>query len=441
MLLTGAEYERGLVTWAPQPGVTVELLTTEADGTQRSSGVLPDPAGSILPFPPAERFSYRLGLTAEGHAIGPGFWVKLEHVRSGVLLTHIWPTGQILRHVPDHSTFHRLVIDAAGLEWPEDRVLRYLTLLVRYVSGKIECERISPFAEMKEEADGNYTLAGGRQETATIEGRFIDIVAPGITPQRAELNARAILGLLALFHGPGVLGPIVSSESYTANEQGQVGRAVIPVAARAKQRIEDPEIGALHDVLDPLTVEGRIERARLLSLHWYERALRSTDAADTVLACFVGIEALITAYAAEHGPIPVETDRQRQYEELFRLAEPLGPAMIKRLHERLVPSSLTEQFAFYAEQRGLGAEVRTFRDIKDIRDRLIHGDQVEATADHLRAADRLLRKMLKDQFEITEELPWERLPIVMSVILEFEFSTAARRRAEKAGADPTTDRE
>lgn len=425
MLLTADEYERGLVTWRAQTGVTVELLTHDANGVPRSSGRLRDPDGSVLPFKLVAPFSYRIGLDGEATRVEPGLWIKLERVNDGVLVTHVWPTGQTFRHVPDYSTYHRLVVDASSVDWPGDRVLRHLTLLIRFVTGKVECERTMPFGQMTEEADGNFTLAGGGQETASLDGRFIDIVAPGATPQSAEVNARAVLGLLALIHGPGVLGPVVSSESYDVDEHGQRGRAVIPVAARAGRRIDEAEFEALDRSVDRLTVDGRVERARLLSLHWYERGLRSSDPGDAVLAFFVGIEALVTAYAAEASPLPVEIERRRTYDVLFQLAEPLGPDVVRRLQERLLGPSLTDQFAFYADRRGLGGDaVRTFREIKDIRDRMIHGDSVEVAPLSLGAADRLLRRMLKDQFELRAELAWEQLPSLLAVVLEFAFGHA-----------------
>jgi hypothetical protein len=100
--------------------------------------------------------------------------------------------------------------------------------MVRFINGSAEIERTTS-DELVQTEEGKPAIQWG-QETAIVNGRLIDTVAPGTNPETAEQRAYAILGLLALCLGENVVGPVVSSEPYevlSAREQRGTSRAVI----------------------------------------------------------------------------------------------------------------------------------------------------------------------------------------------------------------------
>src|SRR5207247_2635310 len=99
--------------------------------------------------------------------------------------------------------------------------------------------------------------------------------------------------------------------------------------------------------------------------------------------------------------------------------------VMDRVSNRLRGPSIREQFDFYALKHGLGAEdTSRFDKVKRIRDTAVHGDLVEVTLEIAREAEQLLRAMLKTDFELTEQLPWEKQPLVYGMRLGFALVPA-----------------
>lgn len=103
----------------------------------------------------------------------------------------------------------------------------------------------------------------------------------------------------------------------------------------------------------------------------------------------------------------------------------LGQKVVSRVAGRLRGRTLREQFAFYAQQHGRGAkDTSRFNKTKRIRDNAVHGDEVDVTVEVAHEAEQLLRAMLKSEFAIAEELPWEKQPRIQGMRLVFKLVPA-----------------
>lgn len=148
MKLTAADYGRGLMSWTPIEGLTVRIGTASKVGDPITwSAPLTDPNGSLVPIDVGPVFQLRFDMATHEPIVLAELWTKLERVTDGVVVTRIYhgvpKTPVILRHVPDYGTYHRLVVDAGTLDWSDDVVFREMGVLVRFVTGQVEGERIS----------------------------------------------------------------------------------------------------------------------------------------------------------------------------------------------------------------------------------------------------------------------------------------------------------
>jgi hypothetical protein len=365
---------------------------------------------------------------AEGFDVGK-LWVKLECVQADVLYTRIWegvPNGApvILSHVPDYGNYHRLVVDAGFLGWDTDLVFRYEGVLIRLVTGNIQGEA-SGGMKPEDTADGKITITGS-QETVTANGRFIEVVTPGETPEQAELYAHSLLGLLAIALGQNVLGRIVFSEPWFTEPAKQLGIATILGSEVPRQAAPD-EFDPIDTLIEELFKDGQIERARLISLRWYERGFRAKEPLDMLLSFYIGLESLVAAYSKASAPLPVEEAREEENQAILKSVIPLGKAVIARVSQRIRGPSIREQFEHYAKNHGLGAaEIAAFSKVKKLRDDAVHGDPVDTSPETARVAERLLRIMLKSEFQLTSVLPWEKNPVIYTMRVEFSLHTKDR---------------
>ncbi len=426
MKMTAIEYERGLLRWAPIEGMRVFVGTAPAAGADIEwSGPYEDPNGSALGVGIGAKVVFRFEGVAQ---LDPNqFWIKVERTDHGVVNTRVWrgvPNSKptILRHLPDFGTYHRLVVDAGTLGWDQDFVVREGNVLIRFVTGTVEGE-LNDELKAVNNPDGTVSLQGA-QQTATATGRFIEVVAPGDSPDQAELHVRALLGLLALALGQNVLGNTVFSEPWTATPDKQAG-AAIALGSEFPRQAAGGEFGGLDGLVRQALGTGRIERARLIGLRWYERGFRAAEPLDMLLSFYIGIEALVAACARDNAPLPAEQQRQAENETIVQAVTPLGQAVRDRVSARIRGTSIREQFEFYAQTHNLGAEdVTNFRNTKDIRDDAVHGDPVAVDMETARKAEQLLRRMLKAELGITEELPWETHPVIYAARLEFSLVDA-----------------
>jgi hypothetical protein len=311
------------------------------------------------------------------------------------------------------------VVNAATLDWERDTIFRQNGILLRFVTGQIEGEARGSLKPISHD-DGTFGFQG-EQETQTVSGRFIEVVATGNSPDQAEAIAFAILGLLALSLGQNVLGVVLFSEPWSATEAGQDGEAIVP-GREFPRKAGGDEIGGLDGRLANLTAQGRIERARLIALRWYERGFRTEDPLDMLLSCYIGMEALVTALAKTDAPIPAETARNNQNEAVINLIGQLGKTVVDRVTFRLRGASMREQFTHYAQSRHLSdAQTQEFVHLKGIRDSAVHGDAVTVDIGTARRAEQLLRSMLKAEFGIPGLLPWEANAAIFLVKVEFSI--------------------
>lgn len=427
MKVSAAQYAQGFVIWTQIDGLTVRIGThSSPDEPVRWSKPLTDPGGSLVSIPLGGSVQIRYDMAGTGPIEIAKLWVAIERVVNGVVLAdvfHGFPKKPVtIRHVPGYGPHHRLVVDAGTLDWDEDIVFREMGILVRFVTGEVEGERVGEL-KAKVDEEGRPTLEG-EQGTAKATGRFIEVVTPGRDAQRAEQHAFATLGLLALALGGNVLGKVVFSERWDASPVGQEGEAVALGTSFARKAMHE-EVDRVDELLFAMTVDGPVARARVISLRWYERGLRSTGPLDMLLSFFIGIETLVSAYAAANSPIPVEQDRSGENAAVLERLRALGTKVVSRVAARIRGRSLREEFAFYAQKHGLGAkDTSRFDKTKIVRDSAVHGDEVDVTLEVAHEAEQLLRAMLKSEFSIAEELPWEKQPRIQGMRLVFKLVPA-----------------
>jgi hypothetical protein len=426
--LTVAEFARGLVSWKAIPGVEIQVGTAiDKETPKQWSPNLTDPNGSLLPLELQAVFAFKIWLKSHESAIPlPEFWIRIERVVKGVVITRIFHGAAnvqvMLRHLPDYGTYHRLVVDAGSFTWQEDVVFRQLGILVRFVTGEIEGERASDLKATIDE-HGKPTLEG-TATTVKETGRFVEVVTPGKSAQQAEQHAFATLGLLAVALGQNLLGRIVFSEPWQATPKEQTGVAIATGAAFARHAAAT-EVDLVDPLLFRMTVDEPIARARVISLRWYERGLRASAPLDKLLSFFIGVETLVAAFAKNNAPLPVEQARKPEDDKILQLIKKLGGNVVSRVAQRIRGASLREQFAYYAQAHGLGADATSrFDKSKKVRDSAVHGDAVEVTFDVAGEAEKLLHVMLKAAFGVQGKFAWEDHPVIQEVRMHFALVAA-----------------
>jgi hypothetical protein len=274
----------------------------------------------------------------------------------------------------------------------------------------------------------HISITGGWIEPLEVEGRFIEIIAPGDSPEFAETLAYTVLGFLALCIGDHAVGDVLFSEAYEASKGKQIGALRIPVAARFPRQAQDEELDMVHTSLPLLLGEDRSKRARALALRWYERAIRASTPLDKLLSCITGIETIVNAYAADHGPIPESIERRQKFNILLQsLSSEFDSETLSMVSQRLVDPTLTERFRFYVVQHGWDESlVEQFRHVVRLRNKAPHGDPVDMGEGQAGQARSLLARLLKSELALPAELPGEQIPHVYSTVLRYELLGARR---------------
>jgi hypothetical protein len=135
--------------------------------------------------------------------------------------------------------------------------------------------------------------------------------------------------------------------------------------------------------------------------------VRSEGELDKVIAFFIGVETLVNAFAAENGPLPEIAERSQRYVEILRqLESQLEPESFNQVSQRLIQTTLSERFRFYAARRGWSSDVvDKFRRLASIRNDALHGDVADPTWEDEQSARDMLRDMLKAELGLLGELP------------------------------------
>ncbi|MDP9363068.1 MAG: hypothetical protein M3Q10_02350 [Chloroflexota bacterium] len=300
------------------------------------------------------------------------------------------------------------------------------------VRGKIAAEQAPPVEQMEVEEDF-VSFITGWIGTTELNGRFIEIVAPGDSPGAAQFRAFAVLGLLALCMGDHAVGEVVSSEGYEAKPgELQAGLLRIPVTARMPRAVEEADLEAVDRVLGRLLGNDRMNRACTLALHWYERGIRASTPLDQLISYFVAIEALVNAFAREHGPVPEVEARKKRYGPALKklLKDKVDEVTYGRLQQELSNAKMRDRFAFYAARRGLAPEsVTKFDALARLRNDAFHGDAVEVDDQRPVDAKNLVVQMLKRELGIITKVPWETLPQIGMLHFRYKLQYLGDRDA------------
>jgi len=443
---TRDELERGILFWTIDGTATLRVGVRDPEtGREAWSSPLSDPDGSKVDIPPGPQCNIRLR-PADRAAIERPFTVRLERLIGHFVVTAIWedklaqPPVKLV-HIPNYGLFHRLVVGVPGLDWGEDHFVIANSVRIRLFTGKVEGER-APSMDQIEEENGRFGVTGPPIGKYVADGRFIEIIAPGVTREEAEFRAYALLGLIALSLGDHAVGQVFFSEVCEALNGQQYGSIRVPVTAQFPRRADDSEVGRIDDLLPLLSSDDRESRARLLALHWFERGVRAFEPLDRLLSFFIGIETIVNAFAADNGPVPEEIEREGRLNTLLaRIAEEVEKGTYGRLRQKLLEPSLNERFRFFANHHGLSPEdEETFRAVARARSEAVHGEPVNVSVELVGQAKRLLVRLLRATFGIFDSLPWEQHPSIRGLILDYGYITSPRDETTTASVpEPRAD--
>jgi hypothetical protein len=440
MIIDAVDYERGLVKWNPASDVVLRTATSDADDSSQAqwSEPLTDPNGSIVQSPRRRMVQLRAdsGTPTPATSPAPIRWERIDE--SGCIATTLWDPdangGDFVKlaHIPTYGVFHRLVIAAdRGFVWDADKVIRVSDAVVRLHSGALTGEQVTSF-DCVEVATGGLSISGGGGGTATAEGKFVEIIAPGSTPFDAKLLAFALLGLVSVVFGDCVVGSIVFSEPFEALPgRPQESAYSIPVEVRVPQAAEDAGLRAIDGALHGLLESTPVASATRLALRWLEKGIRSGNATDQLISYFVGIEAVLNAYTAAAGGVPAVVEHQRTHAPELRclLRGKLDREARDKVFRSLGYASAREKFAFYRAQRGLDEGFdAVFRNVAQQRNSLFHGGVIDETTLDAGGAGRLLVSMLKAELGIASETPRDLQPVLPTMVTRFSFEAYGVRR-------------
>lgn len=427
MRLAPEEYRRGILFWSISAKATFKTSTAPAPAQPPEWSVpLTDSNGSKVQSPPQRYIRLACDLDDPSATERP-FLVRWEREFNGAILTALWDgslvhPGAKLMHIPNYGKFHRLVLATPYLGWAEDAVIRVADVAIRLIQGRVKGEKVEPLDEV-EVGEGQVSITGRATGLAEAEGRFVEIVAPGESAETAEQLAYSIVGLLALCMGDHVVGEVVFSESYDASQSGQLGSLRIPVTARIPRQTETVELDTVDLILPFLLGDDRSARARTLALRWYEQAIRATSPLDELLSYFIGIETVVNAYAADHGPVAEAIDRRTRFDALLqRLSEEFDDETVGLVTQRLVQPTLMERFKLYVLRHGWEQFlVEHFRRLAGIRNDAFHGNPVHVDEEQTTQARDILIRLLKCELGLVGEMQWEKVPHISALTLEYEL--------------------
>lgn len=399
MKLTAEEYCRGLISWKAEGFATVQT----ASGHDSFSRSLLNPAGSIVESLPAPARHIQFSPSTPATLLLP-FSVHWEIVDNGQVVTRIWDNTlreSILIGAPNFGRFHRLVVEPRYLSWNDDMVFRVGEVIVRLTST-VQGEASTPISEVHERNTSAFEI-----EVQTIErkGMFIEIIAPE-TAQSAYDEAYTILGLLAVTVGEECVGNVVFSEDIEGTDKGTRFSVEVGRDFRMLRTVSSVDESAIDHGLSRTINRGIEKKALAIGLRWYEHDIRAVSPADNLLAFYVGLEALLDAFANAHrlaSPLAKITRDESIPGLMASLVEVHGQAVVDRFLKRLQHDSpsIIDKAEFYAQKRNLGSEfVARFRRAKKARDPLMHGSTSTVTREVANDARDALRLALRTELDI-----------------------------------------
>lgn len=434
MPLTLDELWRGFLCWSDANHVVVISSPAANAPPGSTTDYVVETSGSVAPVRPSEEQWIRLvpsGLVTSPPASSVR-WVALDD-EGKAIVTRIWQdlTAPPIRlpFVPNLGFFHRLVVATPLLAISDSFALQADDLIVRYINGATIGER-APGVEHVEIASDGVSFETGRIGTVQVEGQFLEITAPGPTPAAAELAAFATLGFLAICLGDHAVGPIVFSTSFDASPERVQCTLRLGLPGLTPWPVEEVSIPAAEqhvaDVRQVLANRPPIA----IALRWYEQGIRSARPLDQLLGFFVGIEALIIGFCAEHGELPVTRERRERHKEfLEEVAGKVTAADLNSIRSRLLEPSLLDLFRFFAQQHGLDpAAESVFKRVRRARNDVFHGATVEVDSSLAEDARRLLMTLLRIELGIPGSLPWDESSRVGAFTFIFDYAATGHLR-------------
>ncbi|MDP9441821.1 MAG: hypothetical protein M3P34_06535 [Actinomycetota bacterium] len=304
-------------------------------------------------------------------------------------------------------------------------MLRVGDVVVRLVTGTVVGEHAAPLEHVEVDATGRVSLSSDSSQAVAREGRFLEVVAPGVDPAGAELRASAVLGLLAVLFGDQAAGDVVFSDGYRAEPaQRQAGVLRVPVTARVPVEIAAAGFEAADLALVRLFSSYRPSLSTLLALHWFERGVRARTPLDALICDFVGIETVVNAFARERGGVPKVAARKKRFGPAVRkaLKRVVDVETYQLLLRSLGTETLRDRFAFFVEQAGFGAElVERFDRLARLRNNAFHGGAANVEEGDAATAKGMLIMILKRELGVELVVPFEAYPGVTDLHLHYFY--------------------
>ena len=428
MKLTPDEFKRGIISWESERPIHVRTRTAGPAGeTTGWSEWLTDPAVSVVESPAGMRCQLSIRSAQGGSLVYPNR-LRWEQEQGDEVVTRLFDGSldeppKFLKRVLGPGFFHRLVVSTPAFSWGEDVVLREPGLLVRFVEGRLIGEKVDPISQIEIDDGGQVSLISAPMGEYEASGRFIEIIVSGSSADDAESRAHAALGLVGLCLGDQAVGDVVFSEPYETKDGRQFGALRAGVTAKVPRFAQDQEKDLLESLLFRFLDNGRTARARRIALAWYEKAVRSATPLDRFFAMLVALEALINAYAAEHGPLPEVLKREHTFAKIRdHVGGVLDASDVSRLSERFIEPSFGDRARFYMTEHGWNPEVYDeIRQLYNLRNQAVHGDPVLIGTDEVRRAHEMCVKLLKAELHITEDMGWEHEPKILGIRVEYEL--------------------
>lgn len=384
MRLTTDEYRRGVVKWRINGDATVVLESGQGEEAV-TSAPMSDPMGSIPDIVPVNGGNISLRPASPDMFAGP-VHIGWDRLVGDEIETRVWDSLQGEFHlvgIPALGPYQRLVVSTPYLQWEDGSVVRTGDVMVRF-TDHVVLERQQPTAVEQGNLQSSFTF---EVSTQRLTGSFVEIIAPENLGREREI-VFVVLALLALVVGDAAVGDAVQLDSLVSTPVGteytvRFPQHSISSAANRTLRMRRPitiqDIDLFDRMLVHLLNDDVLRADTMLSLRWYERALRTAEGVDKFLAAFVGLEALVTRRSKRLSfvsPINALLIDPNVPELLAPLRAKYPDDQVDRLLKRLrdTSPSLIDRSSRLADQLGLGEEWKaTFRKASEVRNPLVHG--------------------------------------------------------------------
>lgn len=383
MLLTGAEYRRGIVKWAATNEATASVRTV-IGGHEIESARMSDSLGSVPNIEASNLGSMTLRVVVPGLPLGQCHVVWDRCYEDRILaVANIYGVADImLSDLPWLGQYSRLILSTPYLDFGDGWVIRAGDVVARFTN----VVRFEGFERELEEHHGNRSTFIETFSEKRLEGSFIDIVAPDAGG--ASDTAFAIVALVSLVLGDAAIGDLVHRGELDGTHAGTQNKTinpnyVIPSAPNQTMRMPMTPPQEWFEELDRLlvrfTLDTEVQTNVVLPLRWYERAVRTGNDVDKFLAAFVALESLVGTLGkrlATESPIAELLSDDRVPQLLAPLRKFYEDDKVDRLIAKLQDrnQSLLDRFGVVATSLGLTDEQReTFYRANKARNPLVHG--------------------------------------------------------------------